>query len=292
MFDISNFLFAPTRVSRTLTTVCLALTPWAAMALDVGTLHWKPASGQAPFAEIDVSDKDPIDPRALRVNIATREAYGVAGLTYHPGLASALINAQASAGRVVLRVERLPPNVPALDLLVVVNSRDKLTLAEYRIDLQLGPHDVASSPVGTRQATLARQAAGTKAPPPLPAPATAPVAAEDALAAPGHAVLAWAQAWSRRDVDAYLAAYTPDYAGPRAKMTRQAWVDERRERIASRKDIAVEVSKLQLKRQGDTATATFVQRYRSDGPTDRMRKRLVLVQVNGRWLIQREIPLN
>lgn len=290
MFDISNFLFAPARVCRTLTSVCLALAPWAAMALDVGTLHWKPASGQAPFAEIDLSDKDPIDPRAIRVSVATREAYGVAGLTYHPGLASALINAQAAAGRVVLRVEHLPSNVPVLDLLVVVSSRDKLTLAEYHIDLQLGPHDVASSPVGTRQATLARQAAGTKAPQPLPA--TSQVAAEDALAAPGHVVLAWAQAWSRRDVDAYLAAYTPDYAGPRAKMTRQAWVDERRERIASRKDISVEVSKLQLKRQGDTATATFVQHYRSDGPTDRMRKRLVLVQVDGRWLIQREIPLN
>ncbi len=289
MFDVSNHPFTPSRLTHTLGAACLALSPWAALALDVGTLHWKPASGQAPFAEIDLSDKDPIEARALRVNIANREAYDVAGLVYHPGLASALITAQASGGRVLLRLERLPPNVPALDLLVVVKNRDKLTLAEYRIDLQSGPHDVASSPVGTRKATLARQAVATKPAQTLPTPVPAPV--EDAMTTAGNAVVAWAQAWSRRDVDAYVAAYTPDYAGPKAKATRQAWLDERRERIASRKEISVEVSNLKLKREGDSVTATFVQSYRSDGPTDRMRKRLVLVQVNGRWLIQREIPL-
>jgi ketosteroid isomerase-like protein len=291
MFDVSNHLFTPARLSRTLAAVCIALSPLAAMALEVGTLHWKPASGQAPFAEIDLSDKEPIEARTLRVNIANREAYDVAGLVYHPGLASALITAQSSGGRVVLRLERLPPNVPALDLLVVVNHRDKLTLAEYRIDLQSGPHDVASSPVGTRKATLARPAVGTKPAPVLPSPAPTPAPTEDAMTTAGNAVMTWAQAWSRRDVDAYLAAYTPDYAGPKSKGTRQAWLDERRERIASRKEIAVDVSNLKLKREGDSVTATFVQSYRSDGPTDRMRKRLVLVQMNGRWLIQREIPL-
>ena len=290
MFDISNLFFTPARITRTVGTVCLALVPWAAMALDIGTLHWKPTSGVAPFAEIDLIDKTPIDLSALRVSVATREAYSAAGLTYHPGLASARISAHAlGAGRVVLRLTQLPLNVPALDLLVVVNNRDKLSLSEYRFDLQLGPHDVAPNPVGTRQAALARQAADTKSAPPVSAAASLAPTEETAARS---AVLAWAQVWSRRDVDAYIGAYTPDYAGPKAKGSHQAWVDERRTRIASRKDIAVEVSKLQLKRQGDTVTATFVQRYRSDGPTDRMRKQLVLVQSNGRWLIQREIPLN
>lgn len=291
MFDISTFFFSPARITRTVGTVCLALVPCAAMTLDIGTLHWKPASGVAPFAEIDLIDKAPLDINTLRVSVATREAYNAAGLTYHPGLATTRISAHPiGAGRVVLRLEQLPLNVPALDLLVVVNNRDKLSLSEYRFDLQLGPHDVAPSPVGTRQAALARQAPGTKPATPVSAPATSLAPTEDAAAR--SAVLAWAQAWSRRDVDAYLGAYTPDYAGPKAKATHQAWMDERRSRITSRKDIAVELSKLQLKRQGDTVTATFVQSYRSDGPTDRMRKQLVLVQSNGRWLIQRETPLN
>lgn len=289
MFVTPHLFFKPARITRKAVAICLALAPWAAMALDMGTLHWKPATGVAPFAEIDLNDQNPIDVSTIRVSVATREAYGVAGLTYHPGLASTRISAQAmGAGRVALRLEQLPLNVPALDLLVVLNNRDKLILSEYRINPQLGPHDVAPAPVGTRQAALARQADGKKTTSPV---SSTPTQTEDSMTTPRTAVLAWAQAWSRRDVDAYIGAYTPDYAGPKAKSTHQAWVDERRKRIASRKEISVKLSKLQLKRQGDTVTVTFVQSYRSDGPTDRMRKQLVLVQSDGRWLIQNEIPL-
>lgn len=271
--------------------ICMAMAPWNATALEVGTLHWKPSAGQAPFAEIELSDKSPIDPGAIRVSIATREAYGVAELTYHPGLAETQISAQAgTGGRTVLRLTHIPLNAPDLDLLIVVSNRAQLSLAEYRIKPLSGAHDVPFSPVGTHQAALLATRKNVE--PPKPLRAANPLPTNDATVAARDAVIAWAQAWSQRDVQAYLGAYTPDFAGTPAKGTHLSWVEQRRTRILARKRISVELADLQLVRQGDTVTATFEQRYRSDGPVDHLRKRMVLVPVNGRWLIQFEAALN
>ncbi len=288
-----------TRFLRFAMASCLVLVSWTAQALNVGTLHLRPVAGQSPVADIELSDKEPINPDAIRVSVATPEAYRVAGLIYHPGLTQALISAQAGVGgQTVLRLERLPLKVPAVDLLIVVSNPATMVLAEYHVDLQAGPLDIAPSPVGTRQAALARQAetagspaSASDAPKQTPPPALPVQPAQDpALEATRSALLAWAQAWSNRDVDSYLAAYTPGYAGV-PPTTHQAWATQRRERIEVRKYISVELSKLQLARQGDAVTATFDQRYQSDGPTDHMRKRVVLVWVNGRWLIQSETAL-
>jgi Tfp pilus assembly protein FimV len=269
----------------------MAIAPWGAKALEVGTLHWKPVPGQAPVAEIELSDKSPIEPGAIRVSIATREAYGVAGLTYHPGLADAQISAQTGAGgRTVLRLVHMPLNTPDLDLLLVVSNRAQLFVAEYRIKPQSGAYDVPFSPVGTHQAALLPTHTKMEASKPLRG--AKPLPANDATAAARDAVIAWAQAWSQRDVAAYIGAYTADFTGTPAKGTHSSWVEQRRTRILARKRISVELADLQLVRQGDTVTATFEQRYRSDGPVDRLRKRLVLVPVNGRWLIQFEVALN
>ncbi|MFN3544444.1 MAG: YybH family protein, partial [Thiobacillus sp.] len=93
----------------------------------------------------------------------------------------------------------------------------------------------------------------------------------------------WAQAWSARDVDAYLAAYAPDFAAP--GMTRAAWVAQRRERIAAPQSIEVKISDLKVEQQGDTARATFRQAYRSDRLSSTVTKTLTLAQQNGEWRI-------
>ncbi|MDD2880608.1 MAG: hypothetical protein PHQ58_09230 [Rhodoferax sp.] len=280
-------------VKRLLLTATLSLTSWSAMALTVGVLHWKTNPGQPPVAEIGLSDKNPIDPGSIRVSIATPAAYSVAGLSYFAGLADALITAQATAsgaagamgapGHPVLRLERLPPNTPPFDLLIVVSDRAALTLTEFRIDRPDLTHDVPPSRVGTRAAILAKQA--------KPQPTLPPgVKASQEVEGPAHAaLLAWSQAWSQRDVTAYLAAYTPDYAGNPAQASHQVWADQRRERIEARTHISVELKKIELVRQGNTVIANFVQRYTSDGPSDRLHKRVVLVHKDGRWLIQNEL---
>lgn len=288
---------------------CLALAPGLASALTLGILHWQARPGQPPVAEIALMDTSPITPAAMRVSIATPAAYNVAGLTYTPGLADVLISAQAAApvatgvaGRATLRLERLPPNPAALDLLIVASNYAELTLTEYRIDPRLGTHDVAPSPVGTRHAALARAASTASA----TSAANSALAAnagkqppavggaqslQDAQSQARAALLAWAQAWSERDVAAYLAAYATNFAGNPALASHQAWADQRRARIEARTRIQVDLKNLVLTRRGDTVTATFVQKFSSDGPSDILRKRVVLVQQNGRWLIQNELVL-
>ena len=104
-----------------------------------------------------------------------------------------------------------------------------------------------------------------------------------------NALQAWAQAWSQRNVDAYVAAYTSDFSV--AQTTHETWLEQRRNRILARNNIAVELSNIRLERKGETFVATFDQRYRSDGLSDRMRKQVVLIQDKGHWLIQRETAL-
>lgn len=289
MYNFLKFLWASAKRPRAAALACLTLVPWSAMALEVGMLHWKPMPGLASFAIIDLSETGPIDPNAIRVSIATQEAYAAAGLTYPPGLANAKVNAQAgNKNSTVLRLDHLPPNITALDLLLVVSHRTSLSLAQYRLDLRPDPHDVGPSPLGTHYAAAPPVKAVAKPIRPLP---TGPVGNDPAMVAAHTAVLAWAQAWSERQVDTYINAYTPDYAGTQAKGNRQTWIQQRRSHIEARKTISVELKNMALTHQDDTVTAAFEQRYRSDGPNDRVRKRLVLISVSGRWLIQRETTL-
>lgn len=97
------------------------------------------------------------------------------------------------------------------------------------------------------------------------------------------AITAWAEAWSRRDVDAYLAAYASDFAS--SGMTREAWEAQRRERITSPKTIDVQISNLKIDQQGDSASATFRQAYRSDLLSSTVTKTLKLALQNGQWRI-------
>src|SRR5213075_1210008 len=53
-----------------------------------------------------------------------------------------------------------------------------------------------------------------------------------------NAVNAWAQAWSKKDVDAYLAFYAKDFKTPGGE-PRPQWEDARRERVTAPKSIAV-----------------------------------------------------
>jgi ketosteroid isomerase-like protein len=259
-------------------------------AVDLGVLHWKTVAGKPGFAEIELKDRVPIDAATLRVSIASRDAYALAGLTYHPSLAKARLSVQAAGNRPVLRIDNLPQDQQWLDLIVVVSNRLSLSLAEYRVGLQKGPQEIAPSPAGTLQVRPAQAAANAKVE--KPQTATIRTVDDDSRASARQAVQAWAQAWSERDVDSYIGAYTADYSGDRAGLTHQDWVEQRRTRILARKGISLELVDLGLERDGDTIIATFEQRYRSDGLRDRIRKRMLLVQADGRWLIKRETTLH
>lgn len=97
------------------------------------------------------------------------------------------------------------------------------------------------------------------------------------------AVNSWAQAWSQRDVDAYLGAYASDYRAD--GLTRAAWEAQRRARIRAPKHIDVQLSDLKVEQEGDTASATFRQAYRSDRLSSTVTKTLKLALQNGQWRI-------
>ncbi|WP_374676538.1 DUF4440 domain-containing protein, partial [Ideonella sp.] len=124
-------------------------------------------------------------------------------------------------------------------------------------------------------------------PGPAPAPTSAAAPAPDASADVQAAVRAWAAAWARRDMAAYFAAYSTDFRG--GARSRSAWEQDRRDRIATRRHIKVEVQDLRVAVDGDRATARFRQVYTSDALSASSRKTLQLARsAQGRWVIREE----
>jgi ketosteroid isomerase-like protein len=99
------------------------------------------------------------------------------------------------------------------------------------------------------------------------------------------AVQAWAQAWSRKDLDTYFAAYTPDYTGGQS---RDAWREDRRSKILGKSSIKVNISDLVVTVSGGRATARFRQAYAADSLSVSSRKTLTLVRNGDKWLIEKE----
>jgi tetratricopeptide (TPR) repeat protein len=151
------------------------------------------------------------------------------------------------------------------------------------------PPVVAAAPKPAPVPAPAPAPALAPVPAPVPAPAPAAVASSPAAAEDTKvvqtAVLAWAAAWASKDMDAYFASYTHDFNGGKS---RAAWEAERRARITGKRSIAVNLSDFDIRVQGDKAVVQVRQAYSADALKVSSRKRLDLVRVSGRWLIQKE----
>src|SRR5882672_8697250 len=101
-------------------------------------------------------------------------------------------------------------------------------------------------------------------------------------------VLAWAGAWSKQNVETYLAFYAQDFKTPKGE-ARTEWEAVRRQRISGPKkiEVAVESPRVTLRDQNN-AVVSFRQMYRSDNLNIKSSKTLVMVRSDGRWLIQQE----
>ncbi|PKO89174.1 MAG: DUF4440 domain-containing protein [Betaproteobacteria bacterium HGW-Betaproteobacteria-12] len=115
-------------------------------------------------------------------------------------------------------------------------------------------------------------------------PAKADAAGDDVL----KTINAWANAWERKDMKAYLGAYAADFKTPKG-MARKAWETERTERIAGKSGkISVTVEAPRISIDGDSATAKFRQHYKAPGLSSSANKTMVLVRSGNRWLIKEE----
>lgn len=114
-----------------------------------------------------------------------------------------------------------------------------------------------------------------------------PTLAAAAQAEASEAVRAWAEAWSRRDMRGYYAAYTPDFHGRAAD--RDSWERERHARIALRRQIRVTTTDLRVEGSADTVRVSFMQRYESDARSETTPKLLTMKRSShGKWLISDE----
>lgn len=101
------------------------------------------------------------------------------------------------------------------------------------------------------------------------------------------AVRAWAAAWSSKDIKGYLGAYGKEFDPP-GNMSRTAWEEERRARIAGKASISVKLENLAVSVNGGRATAKFRQDYKAGGLAVSSRKTLELQKSGDRWKIVRE----
>jgi len=115
-----------------------------------------------------------------------------------------------------------------------------------------------------------------------------PAPAADESAEILKTVSAWAESWSKKDVDGYLAYYAKDFKVPGGE-ARASWENARRTRISAPKSIEVAVASPKVTVQGaEQATVRFRQSYRSDVLQTNSAKTLVMVKADGRWLIREE----
>lgn len=135
-----------------------------------------------------------------------------------------------------------------------------------------------------------------------PAPATPPRLANANPAEPNPALAqhqteellrsrleSWRQAWSVRDVDAYLAHYGAGFK-PAKEPSRNAWASSRRRVISSRSDIQLTLSQMRFQRMDDQHwNVEFLQDYASGGYVEKqLAKSLTWGLEDGQWVIVSE----
>ena len=153
------------------------------------------------------------------------------------------------------------------------------------------PAPAAATPAATPAKAVEKAPEPVAAAKPAPTPAEsagadkAPLAAAEAEVT--KTLLGWANAWSRKDVKAYLAYYASDFQPPNG-LSRKAWEAERAQRIDKPGKLQVKVDEIKITFAGDKATARFRQNYTSATLKSSAGKTLVFVKSGNKWLISQE----
>ena len=102
---------------------------------------------------------------------------------------------------------------------------------------------------------------------------------------PEEVIASWAQAWANREADAVLALYSTTFTAPTDSAGSAAWLEQRREQVATGPVPDSMVSNLKVETDSaDRRIVTFVQKF----GVNALRKELVLVRESGSWRIASE----
>jgi adhesin transport system outer membrane protein len=163
---------------------------------------------------------------------------------------------------------------PAEPVAVYTVDKDALVQKAMQIVVRNPPPAVLVQPAPDVAAAPEAAAA-------VPLPADTPAQVRAALES-------WRAAWSRRDVDAYLASYGTGFV-PAQGQSRAGWEKRRRSIVGRAADVTIDIGTPELTVTGpDSATTVFTQTYRSASYQDRVRKTLAWQRVGGRWTIVSE----
>lgn len=113
------------------------------------------------------------------------------------------------------------------------------------------------------------------------------VKAEEAETQVLAALEQWRRAWEDKDIETYLATYVTTNS-PRANQSRSEWEADRRSKLDKQGAIRVTVEAPEVIIDGDIATVTFEQGYKSRNYRDRTRKTLTWRETDGQWRIAQE----
>lgn len=102
---------------------------------------------------------------------------------------------------------------------------------------------------------------------------------------PEEVIASWAQAWANRESDAVLALYSTGFKAPTESADSAAWLEQRREQVATGPAPDGVIEGLTVEPDGDDRRiAKFVQRFGANS----LRKELTLVRESGSWRIVEE----
>lgn len=199
-------------------------------------------------------------------------------------IACCLLSAAASAGLTAWWHEAQPALMPTAapsqptSLALPGQSPPKATISP------VVPARSTESPAAQAQATEHRAA-----------PVATPPIADDSPVR--SAAERWREAWSRRDVAAYLASYSQDFV-PADGQPRDKWAEARRRNLMSRSDITVRISQLDaMPLSADSYRLVFLQDYRSGSFEERGQPKTLLMvregkdwRIAGEWQGIRDLP--
>ena len=150
---------------------------------------------------------------------------------------------------------------------------------EYTLDPLEKTVELARAPKEVAETKVAEEA---KAPAEKPQDAVSGAEAEVK-----KTLLGWANAWSRKDVRAYLGYYASDFQTPKGA-SRKAWEAERASRIDKPGKLQVTVDDVRVSIANDKATVKFRHGYVSSSLKSSTSKTLIFVKSGSKWLIQQE----
>ena len=102
---------------------------------------------------------------------------------------------------------------------------------------------------------------------------------------------AWRQAWQDGDLATYISFYSDTFVG--AKTTHEDWLADRKQRFSQSSQREIRLQNIRIQMTDVTRMSVeFTQLYRSNSYQDTTEKRLRWENIDGRWLIVRELALS